>query len=248
MFDYDKRLDRLSLIRLYFFATYLFVLINGYPFLGNIELSGIVMTAFSITAFLVYCLFYLIPSYVITRLVTVITGMYLNNHPSKRAHIWGIRAIYGTAIVSTSILQCLIFAAKTLFSLFRMHFNGFVWNLIKTPGGITSMGSDSSSDLTYALIISGFILFQVILFVLVRKWTFLHESWKSLFTSKRSIAVVLLVLMAMLGERMTFAVSHLKSYEPVLYAAQSIPFYNRTTIRHFAKSLYYLAKFLLQIK
>ena len=237
MFEYDKRLDRLSLIRLYFFFTYLAVLVNGYSFFANIELSGVVMTLFSITAFLVYCLIYLIPSYALTRLVTLISGLYLRNHPSERARTWGLRLIYGTAIASTSILQCLIFADKPLFSLFRMHFNGFVWNLIKTPGGITSMGSDSSSDLTYALIISGFILFQVLLFVTVLKWKRLHENWKSFFTPKRSIAVVLLVLMAMLGERMTFAVSHLKSYEPVLYAAQSIPFYNRTTIRHWAKSM-----------
>ena len=61
---------------------------------------------------------------------------------------WFLRTgwlIYGLAVAATTALQILIYTDGFVFKLFGFHFNGFVWNLISTEGGITSMGSSPST-------------------------------------------------------------------------------------------------------
>ena len=233
----EHRLARLTLIRQYFGLSYIAVLVNSYPFIGGIELDGVVMSLFAVTVYLVYGLIYLIPFYLMTRFFMTGIGLYFRNGGSSKAMMRGVASIYCSAIVMTSLLQCLIYADKTLYSLYRMHFNGFVWNLVITPGGIASMGGDAASSFSYALIVLSFVLEQIVVLNVVFMWKGYRTSWINFFTRRRTIAVLTLVLVSMVGERLTFGIAHLKSYEPVLYAAQSFPFYNRTTVRSLAESL-----------
>ena len=53
-------------------------------------------------------------------------------------------SVYAIAWLAGLIVVGLIFADMQLFMLYEYHFNGFVWNLITTPGGIAALGATDS--------------------------------------------------------------------------------------------------------
>ena len=63
----------------------------------------------------------------------------------------------------------MIFADYKIFTMFGFHFNGFVWNLITTPGGIRSMGADLSTHISVALFAIFFVLMQIALLYGINK-------------------------------------------------------------------------------
>ncbi|MBM4054670.1 MAG: DUF3413 domain-containing protein, partial [Planctomycetes bacterium] len=74
------------------------------------------------------------------------------------------KLLFCIAIGLFTLIQLFIFTDKQIFKLYHFHINGFVWNLIITPGGIESMGNSSSTILSTVKIIAGFIGLQIALF------------------------------------------------------------------------------------
>ena len=140
---------------------------------------------FMLLAFLLYGLYYLLPSILITALM----GQFTRPNNS--------RPVYITAIITGAITTLLLYANAKIFALYGMFFNGFILNLVMTPGGIESLGGSTASDVGYALIALGFVLVQILILWLAKRFyqyktqTVLSFKWLPitclLYTSSSSV-------------------------------------------------------------
>jgi len=138
--------------------------------------------------------------------------------------LFGRMAKAGVAALLMTALVILFLLDSQIYGMYGFHLNGFVWNLITTPGGVESMGGSDATALTVAVVCLVILALQLCLLYWLRARAVPGLRY----------AAVLLVL-CMLGERAAYGVSHLKGYRPVLMAAQSIPFYQPTTFRRAAE-------------
>lgn len=158
-----------------------------------------------------YALMFLAPAWLIGTLA----------RPLPRGVQWTLQ------VLLTSAVQGLLFADGLIWKLYGFHFNGFVWNIITTPGGIAALGSSESSHMGFALIGLGFaggqlglrLLASGLIRLLPRLWIPRLAWGLSLF------------LLATLAERISHAVSHFYGYSPLLETAQRLPLYQPLTMR-----------------
>jgi len=132
-------------------------------------------------------------------------------------------------VLLASVLQLLIYADSLLWTLYGFHLNGFVWNILTTPGGVEALGSSESSQFGFALIAAAIFGGQLILRVLA---SFISQRIPRLPTP-RLLWVLPLFLLASAGERVSYGVSHFYGYSPLLETAQRMPFYQPLTMRRF---------------
>ncbi|MEP1894497.1 MAG: sulfatase-like hydrolase/transferase [Alloalcanivorax venustensis] len=129
-------------------------------------------------------------------------------------------------LLTTGIVLIFIVDAQ-VHQLYGFHLNGFVWNLLVTPGGIASMGGSDSAFLVAVLIGLSVLFFEAGIM-----WLGRHP-----LPALRWVLVVLLV--GMIGERVAYGISDLQGYRPVLAAAQSVPFYQPATFSGLAERFGY---------
>ncbi len=129
------------------------------------------------------------------------------------------------AIALTSLMILFIQADAMIYDLYNFHFNGFVWNLMTTQGGVSSLGggADTYTSITVSCVM--IVLIQVMFWFLSRflaTKTPLKIHWKYL---------VFAMLMMMVTERLMYGVSDVKNYGPILDSAKVYPFYQKVTFR-----------------
>lgn len=140
----------------------------------------------------------------------------------------------GFAYVLATLLATLIFFVlyvdNRLFVLYGFHFNGFVWNLLTTPGGIASLDSSDSTNVSVAL--------RFLLIFLVEAgwlWLGIRLADKYPLLARRRGRAVLLVWTGMfLVCQLTFGFARLQSWQPAMATAQQIPFFIPTRVRSLA--------------
>lgn len=169
-------------------------------------------TLFQGLVWLTYSVVYLMPALLLTWLTCL----------WSRRPLWLVPSV---AVLTTAVCMIFIRADSAIFDLYRFHFNGFVLNLLITPGGIDSLGGDGGTYRSVALIAAGHFLSQALMWPLsgwIAKTTTMRLKW-------RQALVVLLVAMA--GERVMFGLADLSNDGQVLDAARTYPYYGRTTFR-----------------
>lgn len=75
-----------------------------------------------------------------------------------------------------SALQILLHGDRFIHSLYGIHLNGFVWNLLTTLGGPDSLGGGEETAASFALIITGLAVGQCFLLVLASRLPLLKRS------------------------------------------------------------------------
>lgn len=136
------------------------------------------------------------------------------------------------AVAFGAVLQFALYGDHLLWSLYGFHLNGFVWNILTTPGGIAALGSSASTEREVALLVAGFFALQLALFFAARWLTRRHVG------APRLAWVLAVFLVLTVGERLSYAVSHFYGYSPLLESAQRVPFYQALTMRSvFEKTL-----------
>ncbi len=174
---------------------------------------------FMLLAFLLYGLYYLLPSILITALM----GQFTRPNNS--------RPVYITAIITGAITTLLLYANAKIFALYGMFFNGFILNLVMTPGGIESLGGSTASDVGYALIALGFVLVQILILWLAKRFyqyktqTVLSFKWLPITAFVATILV-----------HMGFALDSYTTTQ-LNVVAESVPFYQTVSARSFFSSL-----------
>lgn len=175
------------------------------PSLGLALYQGLLVTT--------YALMFLAPSWLIGKLTSPLP------RPVQLAVQVGL----------TTAVQLLLYADGLLWKLYGFHLNGFVWNIITTPGGIEALGSSESSYLGFALIALGFLVGQLTLRLLA---SFLPRALPTLPVPRLALALSLFVV-ATLAERLVHSASHFYGYSPLLEITQRIPLYQPLTMREF---------------
>lgn len=216
------------LLNYFFLATWLallFVTKDTVNF-SAARAHGFGVTAFLGVAWLTYCVLYLLPALLLTHLAAWLS----RKHAKNQAIVAGI------AILTTGLTTLFMYANAKLYALYGMFVNGFVINLVTTPGGIQSLGGSSASSLGFALVAIGFVLAQALIYGLLR-FGYLKTLSRRILPKRLFAGLMMVFLVAALSERATYAYCEAIAETSVLTLSESIPFYVGVTARGFFKKI-----------
>ena len=218
----------------YLLVTYLITLFNGFGYLGTVRYIGLITTVFEISAYLTYCLLYLLPIYFLLLTVNrLISINFFGRLFSSNLSSW---LIYVSAVIGFSFVQIVIYADRFIYNLYGFHLNGFVWNIVFTPGGIKSLGGGNDTTASFVLIMLSFFIVQAIVMTLILRSKRVQSSFQAVFARPVRMALTILFLLIASFQGITYGVSSLLMHTPVLAAAESLPLYQPFTFRRFAES------------
>lgn len=145
---------------------------------------------------------------------------------------WIRRLVTGLAFLASVFASVFLFADRHLFDLYGFHINGFVVNLLLTPGGIDSLGASTAA--------LGFAVGMVIAFFATHG-LWLWYAWRNplpLPMTRASAAVLAVGLVSLvLGEKVIYAISDATIDGAVLQQAARVPLYAPVVARSFLASL-----------
>lgn len=147
-----------SLLRHFFLINYLLALAITMPTVDFSEASSAGPQLFLLLAALCYGVIYLLPPALLTGLAAKL------GHWGKNAQVptlWW--PVYSMAVLSSSTTQLFLYANAKIHALYGMYFNGFILNLLVTPGGIESLGGSSASSAGFVVVACGFVAIEAIL-------------------------------------------------------------------------------------
>ena len=225
---------RNRLLNHYFFLSYLIILAISSGYLKNISFAGTRTPFYVMAVYLSYDFIYLLPALLLTKAIHWLQHWLKEDVPSRITWL-----VYAVAIIGTGITNLVLLGDCTVYNIYHFHLNGFVWNLITAPGGIESMGGSSSTNVVLIIIFFGVLSLQVLLLWILN---FLYKSRLQtlLLKPRRTYIFLLIIFIALsLGERITYGVSQLQAYCPVLTNSNAFPFYMPMTFYHLAKKFGY---------
>lgn len=137
------------------------------------------------------------------------------------------------AVVSVALTTLFFYANTQLHALYGMFVNGFVVNLVVTPGGLESLGGSAASSLGFALIGTAFFVgHAALLFIL--KWMSGRSSATRLNIRRLAWPLASVFLVSTLGDRTAYAYTNALSPDTdMLVLTQGVPYYVGLTARHF---------------
>jgi hypothetical protein len=207
-------------LRHYFFATYFVTVAISTLFLENVVFASLRTVFFILLALLSYSFIYLLPAFLLTLLATKLT--------TKRLPVFML------AVFSCGATNVMVFADASIYKIFGFHFNGFVWNLLITPGGIESMGGSSASmGIGAAIVVAIFTLQAAILWGTIH----IHNILERWIPRRTYPALLSLFMLLTLSERAIYGISEIQGVTPVLMSAQVFPFYKTTRLHSVATAL-----------
>ena len=148
----------------FFLINYLLVLLITKDSIAftTAHTEGLGALAFLVVAFLCYGFLYLLPALLLTGLVRRLGN--LGKDEQAVARQW---PVYLTAVIMSGATLLFLYANAKIYSLYGMYINGFIINLLVTPGGIESLGGSAASERGFMLIALGFFAAQALLLWLV---------------------------------------------------------------------------------
>lgn len=201
-FDVSRRVDSF-----YWLLTWLAVTFNLGRFFDLATPSWLLLYQLALISS--YSLLFIVPAWAISSLASRI---------SER-----VGAVL--SVLLGGIVQLALYGDHLLWQLYGFHLNGFVWNIITTPGGIGALGSSASTEREVILLSIGVFVGQVV-------WRLLGCGLARLHLPAPRLAWVLpIFLFVTLGERLSYGVGHFYGYTPLLESAQRVPFYQPLTMR-----------------
>lgn len=208
----------------YFLFTYLVLLAQTAWAINPKLLEDGWVLAFTASTLLGYTLIYLLP----------VLALYWPLHAlgSYRPSRATTTALACFAVFLAGAAQALLFADLFIYRLYNFHINGFVLNLLTTPGGIDSLGAGASTQWTAAAMVAGFFVLQAGLYRLA-----LGRPRETQRPRYRYLALG--CLLAGVAGQIEYGISALEGYSPVLLASASVPGFYPMTFRKLAKRLGY---------
>jgi membrane-anchored protein YejM (alkaline phosphatase superfamily) len=213
---------------LYLVFTYAALLVNMAGYLSRVDYVGAATPVFVAAVYVTYAFAYLLPLFL---------PLFLLNWALGRLRVPAGAAILGLAALGGGFVQLFFYTDRVLYKLYGYHFNGFVWNVLTTRGGIASMGGGRDFVIAFCLIALGFFAVQSVGLALIHRGGRLRAALDRAF-SRRALAVGLVALVfGGIFERVTYGVSSIKGYTPVLAASNAFPFYIPFTFRKIGRAL-----------
>ena len=220
------------LLPLYFALNYLLLLAINH---ATVDFSGAgagwTGSVFIVNAFLGYNLLYLLPAILLT---------WLAGRPSLWRRMGGeqsaFRAEEWTAILTGALTTLFFYANAKLFELYGMFVNGFVINLIVTPGGVESLGGSAATNMSFALLGAGFLLGHAALLMTLRvmllRLKLHHARLRPLLK-----LVIWVFLVSALADRGVYAYADAYGRSEWMSLTQGVPYYTGMTMRKTLRKL-----------
>ena len=164
--------------------------------------------AFAFSALVTFCyaLLFLLPGLLFTRL----------------AQWLSFRLAACLGVLYASLLLFVFYIDARLFAMYGFHFNGFVWNLLTTPGGFASLGSSSSSNLCISLQAGAVVVAEALWLGLCRFAATKQLTLPTSFFKYTLFAWLPLLVVCQLS----FGFSRIYTWHPVTATAKQIPFFS----------------------
>ncbi|MEJ2132992.1 MAG: DUF3413 domain-containing protein, partial [Gammaproteobacteria bacterium] len=186
---------------------------------------------------LTYCAVYLLP---VAALIGAVAHLVRWSPVARRLREVRVnpeRLIDVVAVVLTTALQFALFMDGFIFRIYGFHFNGFVWNIVSTPGGIESLGADAATQMSFAGIALALATLQTAVLIIARRSECVARLALRVVT-RRSVLAATAVLIALAGaERVAYGLSDAGDYRPIVTAANVFPLYNRVRMHPFARRI-----------
>lgn len=214
-----------------FLLSYVALLVVAYGYIREIAFNGAWTVAFAAAVYLTYCVIYLLPVFFpILALNHLVSTRWAGRLCAKvRLPPGGL--VYGLAVAGFSAVLLFVYSDTVIYDIYGFHFNGFVWNLIATKGGLESMGGDWKTYLAAGLLVVGFVGMEIGFLLAILKIGAFRRALSRVF-SRRVIAVVVVGILAMTGiERIAYGVCAIYSYRPVLLASRAFLLYVPCTFK-----------------
>ena len=152
--------------------------------------------------------------------------------PALVERLWIRRLLTGLAFIASVFASLFLLADRHLFELYGFHINGFVLNLLVTPGGIDSLGASPASYwLAVAIAISIFALHGFWL------WIASHNTLSMPMRRASVMALVVGLVSLVLGEKAIYAVGDATINGAVLQQAARVPLYVPVVAKRFLGGL-----------
>lgn len=213
-------------INRFYLLCYLAVLGIMLPFLSASDQTSWQSLLFTSAVYLTYGILYLLPAWLLSRLGNALIGRL-----GRGAWAYHLVTLWTGLCASLTLL--VLFVDTRIFNIYGFHINGFVLNVITTPGGLESMGM---SDSALYVAIAG-VLLVLGASVAVLRLVDRRLAHAGLPRAPRLRYLVLMFLALTLGERVAYGVSNVTGYSPILVSANAFAFYQPLTFRHLAKKL-----------
>lgn len=180
--------------------------------------------------FLTYGFIYILPALILSKIVNVITRRMM----ASWTDVFRRNVIYATAAVSTGATWVFLLADSWIYDLYSFHINGFVINLVTTPGGIESMGGSKGATALFGLMIFGLFLAAAAMLWAIHRINTKYSVWA--IPSRFGLLLTVFLILTT-GERLAYGLSSLWGYTPILIAAHAFPLYSEVTFRSIAKRI-----------
>ncbi len=202
----------------FFLLSWLLTLLVLRGLLPNGAFSDLFTSLYTIFSYGSYAAIYLAPTFIAVWLL------------ERFAHARKTAA--AVAVFGTGLAIVLLYADAKIRSLYGFHINGFVINLVRTPGGLDSLGADTGTKI-------GFILIVVAVFGMQwGLWIFCQRKFWPKFPLPKIFAFILCGLLAVhLSERVMYGLADIQSRDAALGVAESLPFHQHFTFRKLGKKL-----------
>lgn len=146
---------------------------------------------------------------------------------------WLFARLYPQRVRVTSVLAvvCSVFALmfiqsdRMIYALYNFHFNGFIWNLITTKGGLASLGTSHQTYVSIACSVLMVVGLQML------AWWLSQRLGKPKLTAILRPVALAVVLVLFILQAVIYGLSDARNEGAILDTASVYPFYIKVTFR-----------------
>ncbi len=227
----ERPYSAVRLVTLFFLVAWGAVLLNAGRLLTMVDVEGPLAWAWALATIVTYAATYLLP----VALPALGIALLLDRRAPEAK---GARVVVlcGAAILVGAI-QVVLFADVLIFSGHGFHLNAFVWNILRTPGGVASLGGGAATEAAAAAISVVLLLLHLALAGLVWFAVRRRPTVLAAVTLRRAGVVLVALVVLGLAERVVYGVADLRGYEPLTSLRGLVPFYKPMTMRVLGRAL-----------
>ncbi len=212
-----------SVLRTYFAVLYVIVFLLITVFWSYSETETLKEQVFLLAATAGYAALYLMLPVLITTIVYYLFRIFKKDKKTYST------VLYLTAWFLATILVLCLYGDLRLFELYAYHFNGFVWNLLITPGGVAALGATTETMQTISLeVIFVFLAMAVVLYLV-----HLLIKNKPALSRRFFVSFISIMLMVLFAEESIYAYSTYTGQEKYLRLGNIIPFHLHSSAKSF---------------
>jgi hypothetical protein len=207
----------------FFLLTWLWLVIHVSAFTTLDQYAGVAVALWTLATTFSYAFLYLLPALFVGHLMRFVANKGIA--PRSAAPTLAI-----TVILLTGLIHVLLFADRVIYGMYGFHINGFVLDLVTTPGGIDSLGANLSTQLTASAIVIALLSLQALTY----RWVMRTTNGVATPKWLRLRWLIPLLLLLGLGERVAYGYSSATHFQPILFASERYPLYLPLTFRKLA--------------